>query len=180
MSRERNGVRKRRDSFPQKVPDLGYYFVVTDTKETERNYLYGLRDALPAELQGRIVIKVSSAKTKELIKACEQATIDPQYRQCWIVFDRDKVVNFDDIISSNKQEQNNYSKPFNKEEWQQKKQAERQELYDLADKTAEEVRTDPVKFKQYLDTQATFNVYSVNNALLIALFLNCCFFLNFL
>ena len=98
MSRERNGVRKRRDSFPQKVPDLGYYFVVTDTKETERNYLYGLRDALPAELQGRIVIKVSSAKTKELIKACEQATIDPQYRQCWIVFDRDKVVNFDDII----------------------------------------------------------------------------------
>lgn len=98
MSRERNGVRKRRDSFPQKVPDLGYYFVVTDTKETERNYLYGLRDALPSELQGRIVIKVSSAKTKELIKACEQATIDPQYRQCWIVFDRDKVVNFDDII----------------------------------------------------------------------------------
>ena len=77
-------------------------------------------------------------------------------------------MNFDDIISSNKQEQNNYSKPFNKEEWQQKKQAERQELYDLADKTAEEVRTDPVKFKQYLDTQATFNVYSVNNALLIS------------
>lgn len=69
MSRERNGVRKRRDSFPQKVPDLGYYFVVTDTKETERNYLYGLRDALPAELQGRIVIKVSSAKTKELISS---------------------------------------------------------------------------------------------------------------
>ena len=28
---------------------------------------------------------------------------------------------------------------------QRKKQAERQELYDLADKTAEEVRTDPVK-----------------------------------
>lgn len=77
-------------------------------------------------------------------------------------------MNFDDIISSNKQEQNNYSKPFNKEEWQQKKQAERQELYDLADKTAEEVKTNPVKFKQYLDTQAIFNVYSVNNALLIS------------
>ena len=84
MSRERNGVRKRRDSFPKRVPDLGYYFVVTDTKETERNYLYGLRDALPAELKGRIVIKVSSAKTEELVKACEQASIDPQYRQCWI------------------------------------------------------------------------------------------------
>ena len=75
-------------------------------------------------------------------------------------------MNFDDIISSNKQEQSNM--PFNKDEWAKKKQVERQELYDLADKTAEEVRTDPVKFKQYLDTQAIFNVYSVNNALLIS------------
>lgn len=98
MSRERNGARKRRDSFPKRVPDLGYYFIVTDTKETERNYLNGLRDALPEELQGRIVIKVSSAKTGKLIETCEQADIDPQYRQRWIVFDRDKVVSFDDII----------------------------------------------------------------------------------
>lgn len=98
MPRERNGARKRRDSFPKRVPDLGYYYIVTDTEETERNYLYGLRDALPAKLQGRIVIKVSSARTGELVKACEQASIDPQYRQCWIIFDRDKVEAFDDII----------------------------------------------------------------------------------
>lgn len=78
-------------------------------------------------------------------------------------------MNFDDIItSSNKNEQSNYNMPFNKDEWAKKKQAERQELYDLADKTAEEIKTDPVKFKQYLDTQAQFNVYSVNNALLIS------------
>ena len=75
-------------------------------------------------------------------------------------------MNFDDILSSNNQEQS--SKPFNKEEWAKRKQEERQELYDLADKTAEEVKTNPVKFKQYLDTQAIFNVYSVNNALLIS------------
>ena len=98
MARERNGARKRRDSFPKRVPDLGYYFIVTDTKETERNYLYGLRDALPAQLQGRMVIKVSSAKTGELVKTCEQSSVDPQYRQCWIVFDRDKVAAFDAII----------------------------------------------------------------------------------
>ncbi len=76
-------------------------------------------------------------------------------------------MNFDDIItSSNNQEQNNT--PFNKDEWAKKKQAERQELYDLADKTAEEIKDNPVKFKQYLDKQAIFNVYSVNNALLIS------------
>lgn len=76
-------------------------------------------------------------------------------------------MNFDDIISSNKQEQSS-NMPFNKDEWAKKKQEERQELYDLADKTAEEVKTDSVKFKRYLDTQAKFNVYSVNNALLIS------------
>ena len=76
-------------------------------------------------------------------------------------------MNFDDILSSNKEEQSN-NMPFNKEEWAKKKQAERQELYDLADKTAEEVKTDSIKFKQYLDIQAKFNIYSVNNALLIS------------
>lgn len=98
MPRERNGNRKKRSAFPKKLPDLGYYFIVTDTEETEKNYLYGLRDSLPKELQGRIVIKVSSTKTEALVAACEQADIDPQYRQCWIVFDRDKVTDFDQII----------------------------------------------------------------------------------
>lgn len=77
-------------------------------------------------------------------------------------------MNFDDIItSSNNKEQNN-QKPFNKEEWAKRKQTERQELYDLADKTAEEIKADPTKFKQYLDIQAQFDKYSVNNALLIS------------
>lgn len=99
MARERNGNRKKRDKFKKRAPDLGYYFVVTDTEETEKNYLYGLRDSLPQELRGRIVIKVSSTKTEELVAACEQADIDPQYRQCWIVFDRDRVMTFDKIIA---------------------------------------------------------------------------------
>lgn len=94
----RNGERKKRGSFPKRVPDLGYYFIVTDTEETEKNYLQGLRDSLPQELRGRIVIKVSTARTEKLITACEEANVDPQYRQCWIVFDRDRVISFDDII----------------------------------------------------------------------------------
>lgn len=96
---ERNGQRKTRDRFPRKAPDLGYYFVVTDTNETEQNYIYGLRDSLPKELQGRIVIKVQKTKTNKLVDVCkEQAALHPQYGEPWIVFDRDKVVCFDEII----------------------------------------------------------------------------------
>lgn len=102
---DRNGKRKPREAFHTRVPDLGYYFIVTDTKETEANYMYGLRDSLPKGLQGRIVIKVSKAKTQELVKACkEQAALEPQYGQPWIVFDRDRVVNFDEIIEQAKRE----------------------------------------------------------------------------
>lgn len=96
---DRTGKRKPREAFRTRVPDLGYYFIVTDTKETEENYLYGLRDSLPKKLQGRIVIKVSKAKTQDLVRNCkEQAALEPQYGQPWIVFDRNRVVNFDEII----------------------------------------------------------------------------------
>ena len=33
-------------------------FIVADTEETEQNYMYGLRDSIPKELQGKLVIKV--------------------------------------------------------------------------------------------------------------------------
>lgn len=100
MSRaDRIGKRKRRESAARRVPDLGYYIIVTDAKETERNYLYGLRDSLPKELQRRIVIKVSIAKTDELVDSCKsQASLEPQYGEPWIVFDRDRVTRFDEII----------------------------------------------------------------------------------
>lgn len=102
---DRNGKRKSREAFRRRVPDLGCYFIVTDTEETEANYMYGLRDSLPKELQGRIVIKVSKAKTQELVEACkEQAALEPQYGQPWIVFDRDRVMNFDEIIEQAKRE----------------------------------------------------------------------------
>ena len=102
---DRKGKRKPREAFRTKVPDLGYYFIVTDAKETEENYMYGLRDSLPKELQGRIVLKVSKAKTQELVKTCkEQAALEPQYGQPWIVFDRDRVVNFNEIIEQAKRE----------------------------------------------------------------------------
>ena len=99
------GKRKTRDLQQRRVPDLGYYVIVTDTKATEENYLYGLRDSLPEELKGRLVIKVSNTKTEQLVNHCKtQAALVPQYGEPWIVFDRDRVLNFDEIIEKAERE----------------------------------------------------------------------------
>ena len=95
---------KRRDRNKRvgiRVPELGYYLIVTDTEETEKNYFEGLRDSIPAELKDRLVIKVEKAKTVELVeRALELANKEPQYRIPWIVFDRDQVKDFDNIIQA--------------------------------------------------------------------------------
>lgn len=97
---ERNGKRKARDQIAKRrVPELGYYFIVTDTKETEQNYMLGLRDSIPKELQGKLVIKVVKTATKDLVdEALNLASLYPQFGEIWIVFDRDQVKNFDEII----------------------------------------------------------------------------------
>lgn len=98
---DRSGKRKRREEFKKRTPDLGYYYIVTDTQKTEKNYFEGLRDSLPEDLQGRIVIKVEETKTCKLIETCqEQISLSSQYREVWIVFDRDQVINFDEIIKT--------------------------------------------------------------------------------
>lgn len=101
MSRaDRNGKRKTREQLSKRVPELGYYFIVTDTKETEQNYMYGLRDSIPQSIQEKLVIKVVKSRTADLVdKAKSLAALNPQYSEVWIVFDRDQVKNFDNIIS---------------------------------------------------------------------------------
>lgn len=102
---ERRGNRKSREQLSKsRTPKLGYYFIVTDTKETEQNYMYGLRDSIPKELQGKLVIKVIKTKTKNLVEEAKNlASLNPQYGQIWIIFDRDQVQNFDDIICQAKE-----------------------------------------------------------------------------
>lgn len=99
---QRNGRRKTREQLSKRrVPKLGYYLIITDTKETEQNYIYGLRDSIPAKLQGKLVIKVSKTKTIKLIdEALSMASLHPQYGEPWIVFDRDEIPDFDKIISA--------------------------------------------------------------------------------
>lgn len=80
---------KRRDRNQRvgtRIPELGYYLIVTDTEETEKNYFEGLRNSIPAEVKDHLVIKVEKAKTIELVKrAMELTDAEAQYRIPWIV-----------------------------------------------------------------------------------------------
>ena len=99
--KDRNGNRKTREQKRQfKVPELGYYLIVTDTEATERCFFNGLHQALPEEIKNKLVIKVVETKTREMIDKCLELTVyEAQYRIPWIVFDRDQVQGFDDIIA---------------------------------------------------------------------------------
>ncbi|KAF5036319.1 RloB-like protein [anaerobic digester metagenome] len=103
---DRTGRQKTREQrMKRRVPELGYYFIVTDTKETEQNYILGLRDSFPAHIQGKLVIKVWKARTVDLVeKALEMASLHPQFGEPWIIFDRDQVPNFDAIITTAQQQ----------------------------------------------------------------------------
>lgn len=75
--------------------------------------------------------------------------------------------NFDDIFAGQTVRPDSNGQPFDKEAWAKKKQAERNEIYDLADATAVEISKDGEKFREFLDVQARFDRYSSTNALLI-------------
>lgn len=97
---DRTGKRILRSEFNTRVPDLGRYLICTDTKETERNYIEGLHKSLPQNIQKRIAIKFFKSKTEKLIDLCvENASLNPQYCEPWIVFDRDRVPNFNEIVA---------------------------------------------------------------------------------
>lgn len=98
---DRTGKRKTREQLlERRIPELGYYYIITDTEETEQNYMLGLRDSIPKKLQGKLVIKVSRIKSIKLIdEAIDLSSLHPQYSEPWIVFDRDQIKDFDKIIS---------------------------------------------------------------------------------
>ena len=74
----------------------------------------------------------------------------------------------DEIMAkANGSETTQNKKPFDKNAWIEKKQQERQEVYDLMDKMADEIKSDVNKYKQYLDVQGRLDKYSVGNALVI-------------
>ena len=88
---DRTGIRKNREqSRKLKIPELGYYLIVTDTEATERCFFTGLHQSLKAGVRNKLVIKVIETKTRIMIDKCLELTAyDAQYRVPWIVFDRD-------------------------------------------------------------------------------------------
>lgn len=99
--KDRTGNRKTRDQRKQfKTPELGCQLIVTDTEPTERCFFTGLHQAMPEDVRNKLVIKVIETKTRTMIDKCmELMAYDAQYRIPWIVFDRDQVQGFDDIIA---------------------------------------------------------------------------------
>lgn len=102
--KDRTGNRKTREQRKtRRSPELGYYLVVTDTEATERCFFNGLHASLPDDIKSKLVIKVVETKTQNLVDKClEMTAYEAQYRIPWIVFDRDQVKNFDQIINQAK------------------------------------------------------------------------------
>ena len=77
--------------------------------------------------------------------------------------------NYDDLFNDNEKiNDNNKKTPFDKDAWIEKKKQERAEAYELLDTATDGIAKDAEKFRDYLNTQAQFDRYSVSNALLIA------------
>ena len=86
----------------------------------------------------------------------------------------DRSTNFDDLLLELQQEPQPEEpkpttlEPYDKDAYKERKQAERDEAYRLADITAERAASSGEEYAKYLNVQARYNRYSVNNALLIA------------
>lgn len=57
---------------------------------------------------------------------------------------------------------------FNKEEWVKKKQKQREDAYEMVEKTCEKMLSDGEAFRDYLKVQGRFDRYSVTNAVLVS------------
>lgn len=105
VGKRRNGVRKDRSERMGKKPELGYYVIVVNTKDTERLFFHGLRDSLSPELRRKLSIVVFKSKTGNMIEECKKRIeYDPQNRKGWIIFDRDQELDFDKLIVDAKKE----------------------------------------------------------------------------
>jgi len=102
---ERKGNRSPRSSRIKRYPSLGYYLIITDTKNTEKKYFTGFRNSLDPEIQKKLVIRIiPKVKQKYLIEACkEEMSRLPQYAKPWVVLDRDQVKDFDSKIKNIKE-----------------------------------------------------------------------------
>ena len=98
MAIDRKGKRKVK-GVNIRTPELGYYIIITDAKETEKNYFEGLKKSIPVELQDKVVIKTKKVEVNNFINvALQEQNLIPNFAEPWIVFDRDRVINFNNIL----------------------------------------------------------------------------------
>lgn len=99
MGKNNRFQRKKARKTVNKSPKLGYYIIVTDTEATERHYFNGFHNSLPEGIKPQIIIRVIETRTVNLVERCK-AEINKKANPCepWIVFDRDQVQRFDNII----------------------------------------------------------------------------------
>ena len=104
MKDDRLGKRKSRNQGGNlREYEMGYYLIITDTDQTERCYFQGIKELLPISLKNKIEIQIVKTKTRSLVEcAKEYMAYSAQLKEVWIVFDRDKVPNFDTIINEAK------------------------------------------------------------------------------
>lgn len=95
-----NRLEKNRNQRPKQFLRLGGYMIITDTAETEVNYFKGFRSTLPNHLEKDIQFKIFSGKDLKTIIdfASSERNKDARFRNVWIIFDRDEVLNFDNLI----------------------------------------------------------------------------------
>lgn len=95
-----SGPINRRSNIFKRELELGNYLIITDTQETEKNYFDGLRNSFKKEEQKKIRIKVKRAETTSIVADCMEAwESESNIAEPWIVFDKDRVPDFDKIIS---------------------------------------------------------------------------------
>lgn len=100
----KRGNRKRikRNQRPKRRPKLKNYLIFTDAEKTEVNYFYGLKDFLPSEVRNKISIEVIKSESAEKLIEDAKRHIEEKgfigYKDTWLIFDRDEVKGFDDIV----------------------------------------------------------------------------------
>jgi len=100
MKHRGNRLNKGRDQRPKRSPKLGGYLIITDGEKTERNYFEDIKKNIPKKYENNLQIKIHLEKElKKIIQFAEQKRYeDPRFRNIWLIFDRDEVPNFDEII----------------------------------------------------------------------------------
>ena len=102
-------LNKKREDRKKISLKSGAYLIITDTEKTEKNYFEGIKNCITENLKNDLQIKIYSNKplTKIIDFAAEKRNKDERFRDVWLVFDRDEVKNFDNIIEKAKKSKMN-------------------------------------------------------------------------